>query len=332
MDKKPFDRARLGLTALAVAFAAAPALALAQVPPQIEAQLKEIGRVVAPADTAKLYRSQFGDAPPAGVTITRDISFGPTPKQILNVYAPAAAGKPRRVLIYVPGGQGVKQMAGPEGAPFYDNIGGWGVNNGLIVVTTQYRTGGPASWDDGAKDVGATVAWARANIAKFGGDPAQIVLWGQSNGANQTANYLGHPELQGPETASLKGAVLMSGSFDILPLEPHGPPLAIRTGAPPGAAPPGPPPAAPDPAVQLQRSDLPGLKGSRVPLLLIASEIDPERIADMLPLLGKALTDAGHAPKTYVIPMHSHISEVTSVGTADQTASAPVLTFVRETR
>jgi acetyl esterase/lipase len=331
MDKKQFDGARLGLAALALAFTAAPALALAQVPAPIEAQLKEIGRIVAPADTAKLYRPLFGDAPPAGVTITRDISFGPTPKQVLNVYAPPQAGKPRRVLIFVPGGQGVKQMGGPEGTPFYDNIGGWGVNNGLVVVTTQYRTGGPSNWDDGAKDVGATLAWARANIAKFGGDPAQIVLWGQSNGANQTANYLGHPELQGPEAAGLKGAILMSGSFDILPLEVTGPPLVIRTGAPAGA-PAGPPPAAPDPAVQLQRSDLPGLKASKVPLLLIASEIDPQRLIDMLPLLGKALTDAGHAPKTYVIPMHSHISEVTSVGTADQTASAPVLAFVREAR
>jgi hypothetical protein len=238
------------------------ASANAQVPQDIEAKLRELGRVIAPAETARLYRPLFANGPPPGVAVARDLAFGPDPKQRLNVYSPPSKAPPRPVLIFVPGGLGLKQIAGPEGEPFYDNIGAWGVKHGLVVLTTQYRTGASAAWDDGARDVASTIQWAKANVTRYGGDPAEIVILGQSNGVIQLATYLGHPELQPHGGSGVKAAILMSGAFNILPVRLKSPPARRAAGAdgpaPVGLPGGGPPPI--DPQVMLQRSNLPGLK------------------------------------------------------------------------
>lgn len=317
------------LLGAAAAIAAAGAAA-AQIPPDIQAKLREIGPVIAPADTTRLYAPLFAQGLPQGVTATKDIAFGPDPKLMLSVFSPSARGPARPVFIYAPGGQGVKQLAGPEGAPFYDNIGAWGVANGLVVVTTQYRTGPGVAWDQGARDLGATIAWVKANIARHGGDPARIVILGQSNGATQLATYLGHPELQGSDGPGVRAAVLMSGGFNILPIRLTSPPARFVGAAGPPPPGPGGPPAPPpvDPAEMLRRSNLEGLKATRIPLLLIAAELDPPERVEIINVLGPELRKAGRNPTVTLIPGHSHISEVTSWGTADKTASDPVLHFI----
>src|SRR5215472_9378190 len=84
----------------------------AQVPPDIEAGLRKIGQIVDPACTAKLYRPLMpkndvnSDATPLypGITIARDVSFGPHPKDLLDIFTADKGGGNRAVLIYVPGG------------------------------------------------------------------------------------------------------------------------------------------------------------------------------------------------------------------------------------
>src|SRR3984893_11382593 len=83
----------------------------AQVPPDIEAQLIKIGHIVDPACTAKLYRPLMpknditSNVTPlyAGVTIARDVSFGPDPKDVVDIFTAAKGPDSRPVLIYLPG-------------------------------------------------------------------------------------------------------------------------------------------------------------------------------------------------------------------------------------
>src|SRR5690606_16059402 len=72
--------------------------ASAAIPADVQARMREMGRVVAPVDTAKLYRPMFDARLLDGVTVVRDVSFGADPKLALNVYKPAAAGPARPVL------------------------------------------------------------------------------------------------------------------------------------------------------------------------------------------------------------------------------------------
>ena len=83
------------------------ALAPAQVPADIEASLIKIGHIVDPACTAKLYRPLMpkndinSNVTPLypGITITRDISFGPHPKDLIDIFTADKGGENRPVLM-----------------------------------------------------------------------------------------------------------------------------------------------------------------------------------------------------------------------------------------
>ena len=121
-----------------VALAAAQ-IALAQVPPDIAKQLVVIGRGVCVPETAQLYRPLHPNPPYKGVSISRDISFGPDPKNVLDVFSAEKGGGSRPVLIYVSGGAGNKLQGGPNGDVFYDNIMLWATKNGMVGVNMQRR-------------------------------------------------------------------------------------------------------------------------------------------------------------------------------------------------
>jgi hypothetical protein len=208
---------------------AVPGSASAQVPANIEAQLLKIGQVVDPSCTAKLYRplmpmNDFNtywppDAPSPvskaplypGVTITRDQSFGPNTKDVLDIFVGEKGGGGRPVVIYVPGGGGNKvEQQVRESNAFYDNIGRWATKNGMVAVTVQ-RHPGSGSWDDGGRDISMAVDWVHDNIAKYKGDPNHMVIWAHSAGNGPLGVYIGHPE-RWKNGVQVKGAIFMSGN------------------------------------------------------------------------------------------------------------------------
>ncbi len=86
--------AKMKFTTLTLIAATCAGLAQAQVPPQIEAGLLKIGQVVDPGCTARLYRSMMpandinSNVTPLypGITIARDVSFGPNPKDVVDIF------------------------------------------------------------------------------------------------------------------------------------------------------------------------------------------------------------------------------------------------------
>ena len=294
----------------------------AQVPPDIEAGLKKIGQIVDPPCTAKLYRPLMpandinSSATPLypGITIARDISFGPNPKDVLDVFTADKGRGNRPVLMYIAGGAGNKiEQQDREANAFYDNIMRWATKNGMVGVNMQ-RHPGP-DWDSGGKDVSLMIQWVEANIAKYKGNPERMFIWAQSAGNGPLGTYIGRPELWGPKGVGVNGAIFMSGQFNILPLTAGafgngggrgGPDIlggsGTACGLPAGAAfsdagainGPGrtdPPPAGrggrgpggggagrgalPDAATQLARSSLPELKKTSVKIMLATAELDP---------------------------------------------------------
>ena len=175
MEKK----CRLGLMLYAVVIGAA-GMAQAQVPPNIAKELITVGRGVCVPETAYLYRPLQPNPPYPGVTIVRDISFGPDPKDVLDVFAPEKGGGKRPVLLYVSGGAGNKLQGGPNGDVFYDNVMLWAVKSGMVGVNMQ-RHPGP-EWNDPAKAVGMIVQWVNQNIASHKGNPARVFIWSQTAG------------------------------------------------------------------------------------------------------------------------------------------------------
>ena len=316
----------------------------AQVPPDIATKLIAIGRGVCVPETAELYAPLQPKPPYAGVKFTRDVSFGPDAKNVLDVAEPEKGGGLRPVLIYLSGGAGNKQQGGPNGAAFYDNIMVWAVKNGMVGVNMQRRSG--EAWDDPAKDVRLAVQWVNKNIAQHKGNPKRVFAWSQSAGNIPLSTYVAHSDFWGAEGIGLKGVIFMSPpAFDILPVTPPpvqgaaftscgspngGPPAALGAGR--GGGPRAGPGTPPHPTTQLARSNLPGLTGSKIPFMISVAELDPPNIIGFAETLRDELKKANRNVTYAVYKGHSHISEVMSPDTADESVTGPILRWMNSVR
>ena len=283
------------------------------VPEEQAAQIRAVGQVIDPASFA-IFAGLVPGPPYADVTLTEDLAYGTDPQQKLDVYTLNAApqGEARPVLLYVHGGgftEGSKQ-----GDYYPQSATAWAARNGMVGVNIDYRLAPAAKWPAARDDLSAAIQWVRANIARHGGDPERIFLWGHSAGAVHVADYVQHTELQGPEAASVKGALLLSPIYQSAAGEqPHayyGTDAALQTAAP-----------------AIQR-----LGASRIPLLLGWAEFDPEMfhvfarsVTDRLCVEGSGL----NCPTTLYLRNHNHMTEGASIGSADESLSGPFLQWMR---
>lgn len=117
----------------------------------------------------------------------------------LNVFTRALGARKRPVLFWIHGGA---YTVGSAGVPLYD--GGPFVDLGdVVVVTHNYRLGAFGFLDLGAAgerigaipnvailDHIAALTWVQNNIDRFGGDPSNVTVFGESAGASSVAAML----------------------------------------------------------------------------------------------------------------------------------------------
>jgi para-nitrobenzyl esterase len=127
----------------------------------------------------------------------------------VNIWAPRT-NWPSPVMVFVHGGGFV---AGSNSAQLYD--GSAFARDGVVLVTLNYRLGISGFLDlpgappnRGLLDVIAALGWVRDNIAAFGGDPANVTVFGQSAGATLVGALLTVPAAQ----RLVQRAVMQSGS------------------------------------------------------------------------------------------------------------------------
>jgi para-nitrobenzyl esterase len=116
----------------------------------------------------------------------------------LNVWTTDLAGA-RPVMVFIHGGAFAN---GNSAVPMYD--GHAFARDGVVLVSINYRLGvdGFALLPDappnrGLLDQVAALAWVRDNIAAFGGDPANVTIFGESAGAMSVSTLLGMPSARG---------------------------------------------------------------------------------------------------------------------------------------
>lgn len=116
----------------------------------------------------------------------------------LNVWTPAVDGS-RPVMVFVHGGAFVH---GSGSIPVYD--GARFAGDGIVLVTVNYRLGadGFVWFGDGVPNLGlldqvAALRWVRDNIGAFGGDPANVTVFGESAGAMSLCTLLAMPAAGG---------------------------------------------------------------------------------------------------------------------------------------
>lgn len=121
----------------------------------------------------------------------------------LDVATPSLAGK-RPVMVWIHGGS---NRAGSARGTVLSPI----VKSGVVLVAIQYRLGvfgflphrgaaaeaGGTAGNYGLMDQVAALRWVQANIAKFGGDPANVTIFGESAGSQDVSLMLAAPDARG---------------------------------------------------------------------------------------------------------------------------------------
>lgn len=144
----------------------------------------------------------------------------------LNVWSPSQAladqeGRP--VLVWVHGGA---YIFGAASQPLYD--GRVLAGEDVVVVTLNYRMGalgflelrgieGAEDFDTnlGLRDVLAALRWVRDNIARFGGDPERVTLFGESAGAGIVTTLLTVPAAAGLFHRAIAQSSPVTSVYDI---------------------------------------------------------------------------------------------------------------------
>jgi acetyl esterase/lipase len=305
-------------SALAVGAAMLVSAAWAQqspMPEDIAWKLVEIGPVVDYPNTAEVYAPLQEKEPYRGVRIERDVKYGTADRNLLDVFRPETASPPRPVLMFVHGGAFVAGDKREGGTPFFDNIMLWAVKNGFVGVNMTYRLAPQAMWPSGAEDIASAVQWVAKNIGERGGDSARIYLMGHSAGAVHVASYVSYPEFYKVKGGGLAGAIMVSGFYDLTTM-PLGDPERAYFGA--------------DASRYAQESSLQGLLTTKIPLMIVAAELDPPVFLRQFELLKDATCKrASGCARALILPQHSHTSEVYSINTADTRLTDELLEFVK---
>jgi triacylglycerol lipase len=283
---------------------APPALAQPS-PPEVAAEIARLGPMMGPDAVARTGAALAPHIAPPAVEPLRDHRYGPDGRHRLDVFTPGPGSRP--VLVFVHGGGFVGGDKTRPGVHYYDNIGQWAAREGWVGVTITYRLAPAHPFPAVIEDIAAALAWVRANIAARGGDPARIVLMGQSAGAAHVADYLAaHAEAPG-----VAAAVLVSGVYDAASYPP-GPTASSYYGR--------------DPAELRARSALPGLARLRIPLVTARAELEPGAFRDQTAMLHGALCAARRdCPPILELRGHNHFSTVFAIGSADRVLTDAIL-------
>ena len=159
--------------------------------------------------------------PTAALERAVDIAYlpGTNERQRLDVYRPAKArddAQPQPVVVFFYGG------AWQEGSRSdYLFVADALTQRGYVVVVPDYRVYPQVKYPDFVNDGAAAVAWTRANISRYGGDPSRLFLMGHSAGAHIAALLALDPtylDAQGLPRSTVKGLIGLAGAYDFLPL------------------------------------------------------------------------------------------------------------------
>lgn len=125
----------------------------------------------------------------------------------LNVWTPGTDAKKRPVMVWIHGGgfaygSGGQPVYSGEGLARHGDVVAVSVNHRLNAFGYLYLGDlmGPAyarSGNVGMLDLVAALEWVRDNIEKFGGDPGNVMIMGQSGGGAKVSALLAMPAAKG---------------------------------------------------------------------------------------------------------------------------------------
>lgn len=143
------------------------------------------------------------------------VSYGPDPKQKLDVYLPAHPDGSAPIMVFAHGGgfvEGDGSLYGFVAQPY--------VARGVIVVVASYRLASAGfHYPAQANDIREATVWAWNHAARLGGDPDRLHLAGHSAGALLAADLGVNRRWmtrEGMPAGALRGVIAISAGYDLV--------------------------------------------------------------------------------------------------------------------
>ena len=146
-----------------------------------------------------------------------DVAYGEEPRQILDIYRPAAPLPSEPLVVFYYGGgwrSGEKDN--------YEFVASALTEAGITVVIPDYRLYPDVTFPAFVDDAAAAVAWSVENADRIGISPDAVFLMGHSAGAHIASLVALDPSYldRNSDTAvSIRAWVGLSGPYDFLPIE-----------------------------------------------------------------------------------------------------------------
>jgi acetyl esterase/lipase len=146
------------------------------------------------------------------------VPYGDAPEQVLDIWrGKDLPAEPAPVLIFVPAGAWLTGKHTLQGCALMSHL----AQQGWLCLAIEHRAGRAHPWPRHVQDVNAAIAWARANVHQFGGDPGFVAIAGASSGAHLAAlSALTHddPDYRSESTpdanTSVDAVIALYGRYD----------------------------------------------------------------------------------------------------------------------
>jgi len=284
-----------------------------EMPAELAAAIRQVSEQgIASSATRPLYDDQPRVYELGEIEVARNLSYGPHDRHNLDVHTDnfRRSETPMPVVMYFHGGGFVR--GDKDGNR---NVADYFASLGLVAVNATYRLAPEAKWPDGANDIGAAVAWVKANISEYGGDPNQVFVIGKSAAAAHAATYAFRPDVLEPGTPVAAGVIMVSGTYGADTTNPSEGRLAYF---------------GEDFSRWPEISTLGNVERVDIPVMLTISEFDSEATqASLAAIMSEVTEKQGRLPRIVQLIGHNHYSPNPSIGTQDTQLSAAILQFVR---
>lgn len=259
-----------------------------------------------------IYRQHLLEAGFAQGKVTRDLQYGESDRQRLDVLQPETMPSTAMpILIFIHGGGFVSGER--SDGDIFDNVLHYFARHQVLGVNATYRLAPKHRWPAAAEDIAAIVRWVRANAKTYGGDPNKIFLMGHSAGAVHVASYAFMENLHAADGDGVRGAILLSGVYGA---ETAGGSDHVYYGSGADLA---------------TRAPLHWIDERAVPLFVIAAEHDPTVMQmSALRLIAAVCERDGKCPRYQLIAGHNHYSMTYHINTRDDSIASDILDFIED--
>jgi len=299
-----------------------PTRTLGSLPPEQAAELERAGPVWGTDinrfrdRVVQMYTPLVAAAPKEGIAVARDLPYGGSARQVLDVFTPDGA-RDADVAVFVHGGAFIRGSKSANGH-IYDNVSYWFARQGLVAVNMEYRLAAEAPFPGGADDVAAAVRWLARRVGEFGGNPRRMFLIGHSAGGTHVATYCFDPRRGYAPDPGVRGAVLVSARLkaDTLPGNPNAKAVEAYFGSDASRY------EADSPMAHAAASDLPVM-------VAIAQYENPYLDLYGLEFCQRLAQARGYVPRFVQLMRHNHTSIVAHFDSGEESLGREILDFFR---